>query len=334
MTLHSTSPYNLLPHTFFLFFLFPFYFLLAMKTYPSYLKLFRRGEISRRVESATRKLEACVLCPRACKANRAAGETGECGVGRLALVASACPHFGEESVLVGLRGSGTVFFAGCNLHCVFCQNYDISQMRMGREVAAAELADIFLDLQDRGCHNLNLVTPSHVVAQVLEALVIAVERGFRLPIVYNSSGYDALGTLRLLDGIVDIYMPDVKYSDSRIAEQYSGVKHYWDIVRQALREMHTQVGDLQTINGIAVRGLLVRHLVLPNRIAGTDEVMRFLAENISVDSYVNVMDQYRPMYRAGDYPELSRRPTRDELNEAVHMASRYGVHRGDAFDTE
>ncbi len=305
-----------------------------MKAYPSYLALFRSGEISRRVETVTKQLEACVLCPRACKANRAAGETGECGVGRLALVASSGPHFGEESVLVGLRGSGTVFFAGCNMRCVFCQNYDISQMRMGREVTAAELADIFLDLQDRGCHNLNLVTPSHVVAQALEALALAVERGFRLPIVYNSSGYDALATLRLLDGIVDIYMPDVKYSDSAGAEKYSGVKNYWKIVRQALREMHEQVGDLQTMNGVAVRGLLVRHLVLPNRIAGTYKVMQFLAENISKDSYVNVMDQYRPVYRAGAYTELSRRPTRDEWEDAVRLARQCGIHRGDSFDSE
>jgi len=300
--------------------------------YPSHLKLYECGELRRRVEAARKRLEACTLCPRVCRANRLKGEVGECRVGRWALVSSFGPHFGEESVLRGTRGSGTVFFAGCNLRCKYCQNYSISQLLDGYAVSAEQLAQIFLRVQEMGCHNLNLVTPSHVVAQILEALLIAVEKGFRLPIVYNTSAYDSVQALRLLHGIVDIYMPDLKYSDSRTAEKYSGIKNYWEVARVAFREMHRQVGDLVVEDGLAKRGLLIRHLVLPNGIAGSKKVLEFIASELSRDSWVNVMAQYYPAYKAREYPELSRPITSQEYKEAVAYARKLGIHRGIPFD--
>ena len=301
-------------------------------TYPSYLALYESGELARRVEEARRRLEACTLCPRVCRANRLTGEVGECGVGRWALVASHWPHFGEERVLRGTWGSGTVFFAGCNLRCVFCQNYEISQLKWGSATPPEELAEIFLDVQRMGCHNLNLVTPSHVVAQILEALLLAVERGFRLPIVYNTSAYDSIQALRLLDGVVDIYMPDLKYSDSRVAEKYSGVKNYWEVARVAFKEMHRQVGDLVTENGLAKRGLLIRHLVMPNEIAGSKKVLEFIAYELSKDSWVNIMAQYYPTYRAHEHPEIARPITSKEYWEVVEYARKLGLHRGIPFE--
>ncbi|MCS7287574.1 MAG: radical SAM protein [Roseiflexus sp.] len=301
-------------------------------SYPAYLELYEQGILQERAATARERLASCTLCPLACRSDRLHGEAGECRVGREAIVASYGAHFGEENVLRGWRGSGTVFFSGCNLRCVYCQNYDISQFVSGHAVDAAQLAEIFLDVQREGCHNLNLVTPSHVVAQILEALAIAVPRGLRLPIVYNTSGYDSVAALRLLDGVVDIYMPDVKYSDSAIGQQYSGIPHYWEVVRPALREMHRQVGDLRIERGLAVRGLLIRHLVLPGRLAGSQEVLRFIAEEISRDSWINLMDQYHPSYRAYDYPELARRITPDEYAEAVAYARSLGLHRGIPLD--
>lgn len=301
-------------------------------SYPAYLELYEQGVLQERAAIARERLASCTLCPLACRADRLHDEAGECRVGREAIVASYGAHFGEEDVLRGWRGSGTVFFSGCNLRCVYCQNYDISQFVSGQAVDAAQLAEIFLEVQREGCHNLNLVTPSHVVAQILEALAIAVPHGLRLPIVYNTSGYDSVATLRLLDGVVDIYMPDVKYSDSAIGQQYSGIPHYWEVVRPALREMHRQVGDLRIERGLAVRGLLIRHLVLPGRLAGSQEVLRFIAEEISRDSWINVMDQYHPSYRAYDYPELARRITSSEYAEVVAYARSLGLHRGIPLD--
>jgi putative pyruvate formate lyase activating enzyme len=244
-------------------------------------------------------------------------------------ISSASPHYGEEPPLVGFRGSGTIFFTSCNLKCQYCQNYDISQLRMGRPVTIERLAEIMLSLQSLGCHNINLVTPTHVTPQIVAALVIAADRGLRLPIVYNCGGYEAVETLRLLDGIVDIYMPDMKYSDDLKARRYSGVKDYWSVVRKAVREMHRQVGDLRTdAHGIAVRGLLIRHLVLPGDEAGTDEIVRFIAEEISRDSYVNIMDQYRPMHHAHRYRLLSRPTSPAEHERACRLAARAGLHRG------
>jgi putative pyruvate formate lyase activating enzyme len=301
-------------------------------SYPAYLELYERGILQERAVIARERLASCTLCPLACRADRLHDEAGECRVGREAIVASYGPHFGEEDVLRGWRGSGTVFFSGCNLHCVYCQNYDISQFVSGRAVDAAQLAEIFLEVQREGCHNLNLVTPSHVVAQILEALAIAVPRGLRLPIVYNTSGYDSVAALRLLDGVVDIYMPDVKYSDSAIGQQYSGIPHYWEVARPALREMHRQVGDLRIERGLAMQGLLIRHLVLPGQLAGSQEVLRFIAEDISRDSWINLMDQYHPAYRAFDYPELARRITTGEYAEVVAYARSLGLHRGIPLD--
>lgn len=301
-------------------------------SYPAYLELYEQGVLQERAAIAHERLASCILCPLACRADRLHDEAGKCRVGREAIVASYGAHFGEEDVLRGWRGSGTVFFSGCNLRCVYCQNYDISQFVSGQAVDAAQLAEIFLEVQREGCHNLNLVTPSHVVAQILEALAIAVPRGLRLPIVYNTSGYDSVAALRLLDGVVDIYMPDVKYSDSAIGQQYSGIPHYWEVVRPALREMHRQVGDLRIERGLAVRGLLIRHLVLPGRLAGSQEVLRFIAEEISRDSWINVMDQYHPSYRAYDYPELARRITSSEYAEVVAYARSLGLHRGIPLD--
>lgn len=230
--------------------------------------------------------------------------------------------------MVGWGGSGTIFFTHCNLHCQYCQNYDISQLGAGQEARAADLATMMLELQRAGAHNINLVSPSHVVPQILEALVIAAAAGLRLPLVYNTGGYDALPTLRLLDGVVDIYMPDAKYADAETALQLSGVRHYPRVNRQALREMHRQVGNLVVdAHGVARRGLIVRHLVLPEGLAGTDRVMRFLAEELSPDTYVNVMPQYRPCYHAGEFPALRRRISEDEYRQAVALALSRGLYR-------
>jgi putative pyruvate formate lyase activating enzyme len=253
-----------------------------------------------------------------------------CRTGERAVVASYGPHHGEEDPLRGSAGSGTIFFSWCNLRCVYCQNWDISQRRAGREVEPREIADMMLELQRLGCHNINFVTPSHVVAQIIAAVDDAARRGLAVPLVYNTSGYDSLEALALLDGIVDIYMPDMKYGDSRLAHQYSKVRNYVEVNRAAVKEMHRQVGDLVLdARGIAQRGLLVRHLVLPNDIAGTADVLRFLAEEISRNTYLNLMDQYRPCYRADEYPELARPLTQDEYRQALAAAQQAGLERLD-----
>lgn len=305
--------------------------MLRVKTLiPGYLKLYENGILEERVEEATNHLESCGLCPRNCQVDRIAGGRGICKLGRDSLVASFGPHFGEERPLVGMGGSGTIFFSSCNMRCVFCQNYDISQLRDGNEASAEELASIMLKLQSYGCHNINLVSPSHVVAQILEALVIATEKGLSVPLVYNTGGYDSVDTLKLLDGVVDIFMPDIKYMDASVAERLSGVKNYPEVVKHAVKEMHRQVGDLVfNEHGVAERGLLVRHLVLPGNLAGTRDVVTFLAEEISRNTYVNVMDQYYPCYKAFDNPPLNRRTTRSEFQSAVEMAKDAGLTRID-----
>jgi putative pyruvate formate lyase activating enzyme len=262
--------------------------------------------------------------------NRLAGETGKCRTGNQAIVSSYGPHYGEEAPLVGISGSGTIFFTNCNLRCLFCQNYTISQLGEGNPTNPEEIARIMLSLQSIGCHNINLVSPTHVVFFILDALVIAADKGLEIPLVYNTGGYDALETLQLLDGIVDIYMPDMKYADARIAEELSGAKDYPEFNQVAVKEMHRQVGDL-IINqeGIAERGLLVRHLVLPNRLANTEAIMRFLARKISLDTYLNVMAQYRPAYQALSIPTISRSITPEEYYEAIHLARQYGLYRLD-----
>ena len=262
-----------------------------------------------------------------------AGESGKCHVTNQVVVSSYNPHFGEEAPLVGSRGSGTIFFTYCNLRCVFCQNYTISQLGDGRVVDSEKLATIMLSLQERGCHNINLVSPTHVVPHILEALQLAVGMGLYLPLVYNSGGYDSLETLELLDGIVDIYMPDIKYSDEKTAEQLSGIKDYPKVNKAAVKEMHRQVGDLQIDEqGIAQRGLLVRHLVLPHRLAGTEEVVRFLAQEVSSNTYLNIMAQYHPCYKAFDIPLLSRALNKQEFYEAIDLAHQQGLHRLDKYD--
>jgi len=275
---------------------------------PAYVRLSESGELARRAAAAWRHLENCDLCARYCRVDRRAGIEGAvCRTGERAVVASYGCHHGEEDCLRGTRGSGTIFFSWCNLRCVFCQNWDISQKGSGREVGPEELAAVMLGLQGAGCHNINLVSPSHVVAQIIAAVRIAAERGLRLPLVYNTGGYDSLEALQLLDGIVDIYMPDMKYGDAGLARKYSKVRDYVAVNRAAVKEMHRQVGDLaMDAQGVAQRGLLVRHLVLPNGISGTVGVLAFLANEISRNTYLNLMDQYRPCYRADEYPEIDR----------------------------
>jgi len=296
----------------------------------SYVRLQRRGELPKRVEQALAMLANCRLCPRDCGVDRLAGKVGACRTGRQAIVASFHAHFGEEAPLVGSHGSGTIFFSWCNLRCLFCQNYEISQLGEGEAVTPDNLAMMMLVLQKRGCHNINLVSPSHVVPQILEALELAVEHGLTIPLVYNTGGYDALATLALLDGIVDIYMPDMKYADAAIAQELSGIKDYPAHNRAAVKEMHRQVGDLTLDeNGVATRGLLVRHLVLPEGLAGTADVVQFLATEISPRTYLNVMDQYRPCHKAHTRPPLDRPLTRQEYRQAVDLALAAGLTRLD-----
>jgi putative pyruvate formate lyase activating enzyme len=294
---------------------------------PLYLELWRSGELRRRTEMALARLEACDVCARECGANRRldASKAG-CHTGSRAWVSSYGPHFGEEDPLVGSGGSGTIFFTWCNLRCRFCQNYDISQEGQGHEVEPEELAAMMLSLQEQGCHNINLVSPSHVVPQVLVALLIAAEAGLHLPLVYNSGGYDSLQTLKLLAGVVDIYMPDMKYDDADVSRRFSGVSNYPAANRAAVQEMHRQVGDLALDErGVAWRGLLVRHLVLPAGLAGTAGVVRFLRDEISPDTYINVMAQYRPCYQAASLPPLDRRITAEEYRQALRLAGEAGL---------
>ncbi len=278
-------------------------------------------------------LEECCLCPRRCGANRLADESGKCHITNQVIVSSYGPHFGEEAPLVGRHGSGTIFFTYCNLRCVFCQNYTISQLGEGSRINKEELARVMLSLQAKGCHNINLVSPTHVVPYILDALELAVSMGLYLPMVYNSGGYDSVETLKLLDGIIDIYMPDMKYSNGKTAEQLSGIKDYPKVNRAAVKEMHRQVGDLQRDEqGVAYRGLLVRHLVLPNRLAGTPEVVRFLAQEVSTNTYLNIMAQYHPCYKAFDIPQLARPVNKQELNEAIDLAHQQGLNRLDRYN--
>lgn len=297
------------------------------KKTAGYLALQQAGELGKRIKQLSTILADCTLCPRRCQVNRLAGEQGFCRTGRAAVVASYCPHFGEESCLVGVSGSGTIFFANCNLGCVFCQNYSISHQGEGIEMDSGQLAAIMLSLQKQGCHNINLVTPSHVVPQIVAALPAAIAKGLTLPLVYNSSGYDAVDTLRLLEGIVDIYMPDFKFWNSESARRFANAPDYPDRAREAISEMHRQAGDLQLDDqGLAVRGLLVRHLVMPGGLAETAEIMHFLAQ-LSPQTYVNVMEQYRPLYKAGQFPPIDKPLSPAEYEQAVSLARQAGLTR-------
>jgi len=273
-------------------------------------------------------LAPCRLCPRECGVDRLNGEMGNCGAGVDLEVSSYHQHFGEEPPLVGRHGSGTIFLTHCNLHCVFCQNYEISQLGMGRKTTIEGLAEMMLRLQERGCHNINFVTPTPWVPQIVAALAFAQDRGLVLPIVYNCGGYESVETLRMLEGIVDIYMPDIKYANNEIAGKYSCAENYWDIVRPALKEMHRQVGDLRVRDGVALKGLLVRHLVLPNDKAGSRQCFEFIGENLSHSTVVNVMAQYYPTHKAGQYSEINRRITTQEYREAIKELQKLGLDAG------
>jgi putative pyruvate formate lyase activating enzyme len=293
----------------------------------AYLKL-SKSELKKRAGKAWQLLNPCHVCPRSCGVDRAHDEKkGFCKTGAKPKVYSAHPHFGEESCLVSSGGSGTIFFSSCNLACVYCQNWEISQLRLGQEIEFEDLAQMMLSLQNRGCHNLNFVSPTIWVPHILKALIIARNQGLKLPLVYNTGGYDSTKTLKLLDGIVDIYLPDIKYADSQLALKYSLVPNYWSINKKAVREMHRQVGVLKlNKQGLATRGLLIRHLVLPENIAGTKKVMRFIA-SLSKDTYVNIMDQYHPTNKAESYPEINRRITPEEFSQAIEAAKKVGLHR-------
>jgi putative pyruvate formate lyase activating enzyme len=297
---------------------------------PAYIKTFETGDLQGKIKTARKLLSSCRICPRKCLVDRLSGETGVCRTARSALVSSYNPHFGEEAPLTGTQGSGTIFFTHCNLMCLFCQNFDISHEGHGQEVSDTELAAIMLALQHQGCHNINFVTPSHVVPQILSALEIAIQEGLSVPLVYNSGGYDLPSTLKLLEGVFDIYMPDFKFWDPEIAESACQSRDYPEIARCALQEMHRQVGDLTLDeNGIAQKGLLIRHLVLPGGLAGTREIMRFIAQEISAHSYVNIMSQYRPCGRASEVNGLNAFLEPAEFQTALQQAREEGITRLD-----
>lgn len=296
-------------------------------TFPSYLNLPKK-DLDQRIKKLFKILENCEICPRKCHKNRVKGEKGFCQLGRLPLVSAYHPHFGEESVLVETNGSGTIFFTSCNLACVYCQNYEISQMRIGEEISFERLAQMMIELQNQGCHNINLVSPSSHVPAIVKTLSIAREQGLKLPLVYNTNTYDSVETLKLLDGIIDIYMPDAKYSDDKIALKYSSAPNYFEIMKTAIKEMHRQVGDLiLDKKGIATRGLLVRHLVLPNNLAGTKEIVNFLAKEISKNTFLNIMVQYMPYFRAREFPKLNRPIIEKEYKDAIKLAKKAGLKR-------
>ena len=295
---------------------------------PSYLKLFRDGRLEARIKKALALMESCRLCPRECGVNRLEDEKeGYCGTGREARVASYNAHFGEEAPLVGRYGSGTIFLSSCNLLCSFCQNYDISHLKEGIDVDPEQMAAMMIRLVEKGCHNINFVTPTHAVPQILEALIPAIKEGLSVPLVYNCGGYERKETLALLDGIFDIYMPDFKFWDRRWAERFCEAPGYREVAMEAIKEMYRQVGDLLLDGeGVAVRGLLIRHLVMPNNIAGTGEIMDFLARELSVDTYVNVMDQYRPCGSAKEDELINRRLTAQEFRDAMAAAGKAGLN--------
>jgi len=296
---------------------------------PSYIRLHEKGELNERTELLKELLRGCRLCPRRCGVNRLDGEVGICQAGADLVVSSAFPHFGEEPPLVGYHGSGTIFLTHCNLRCIFCQNYDISHLGSGERIAISDLARIMVRLQEIGCHNINFVTPTHYVPQIVASLPEAIEKGLQLPIVYNCSGYESIEVIRLLEGIVDIYMPDVKYMEEKYSKRFSNAPDYPEVIKKVLKEMHHQVGDLTTDSkGIAERGLLIRHLVMPNGVDSSEAVLKFIAEEISIHSYINIMDQYRPEYQAHKYPEINRRITHKEYLEAIQIAKRYRLYRG------
>jgi len=299
---------------------------------PAYLSLWQSGELAGRVERALSKLGDCVLCPRDCHVDRLANKFAVCRSGRYVRVSSHFPHFGEEDCLRGTRGSGTIFFSGCNLRCVFCQNFEVSWQVEGEITPPAQLGAMMIELQARGCHNINLVTPEHVVPQILESLLTAVKGGLRLPLVYNTGAYDSLDSLELMNGVVDIYMPDFKFWNSEMARRYIRAPNYPEAARRAIKEMHRQVGPLVVDEtGLALRGLLLRHLVMPGNIAGTREIVHWIARELGPDTYVNVMPQYYPAGKVSntEHAEINRSITLEEFQEALEVASEAGLRRLD-----
>ncbi len=294
---------------------------------PAYEKLEREGKLAQRIKQAYAFFENCQLCPRKCGVNRQKGEIGFCRAPLNPVIFSYHPHFGEEMPLVGANGSGTIFFSNCNLRCIFCQNWPIAHEGRGTEVQDEGLADMMIKLQRMGCHNINLVTPTHVMPNILNATRIALKKGLHLPLMYNTSGYDRLEMLKILEGIIDIYKPDMKYMDADKAAKYSaGASDYPEVTKRAVLEMHRQVGILNLDHqGIAVRGVMIRHLVMPNRVAGTDQFVKWVAEALPKSTYVNIMAQYRVEYKAFDYPEISRGITVQEFLEAMRWAEIYGL---------
>lgn len=286
-------------------------------------------QIEEKIRLLNKNLTRCNLCPRKCGVNRLKGDKGFCGADKLARVASVFPHFGEESPLVGKNGSGTIFFAYCNLKCSFCQNYELSHLAEGRDVTKEELAGFMLDLQSLGCHNINLVTPTHFTPQILESLKLAKDAGLRLPLVYNCGGYESEEVIDILDGVIDIYMPDAKFSSSEVSAQFCDAPDYFRNLKKILKIMHSQVGDLEIAAGVAKRGLLIRHLVMPEGLAGTKEIMEFIAKEISLNSYVNIMAQYRPCGEVNKSPQINRAITSEEYLQAKKIASSFGLHRFD-----
>ena len=299
---------------------------------PAYMELFHNGELYRRSRQALRSLANCKVCPRDCEVNRLNNEHSVCKTGRKARVGSYAPHYGEEDCLRGTNGSGTIFFSLCNLKCVFCQNYDISQDGDGVEVSPEDLAGMMLDLQNRGCHNINFVTPEHVVPQILEALPLAVQMGLRLPLVYNTGAYDSMESMQMMEGIVDIYMPDFKYWSNERSQKYLKAKDYPETARAVSKEMHRQVGDLVLDeNGLAKRGVLLRHLVMPEGLEDAENIMKYLSKEISADTYLNIMAQYFPAGKVNEikYQEINRRPHSQELATVEQIARQYGLYRFD-----
>ncbi len=297
--------------------------------HPIYLKSFQDGRLKETVEKTFKLLESCSICPRRCKVNRLKGEKGFCKTGLLLQVCSFMPHHGEEPPVSGERGSGTIFFSHCNMHCCYCQNYEFSQLGTGKEVDFSELATMMLQLQDMGCHNINFVTPTHVMPQILKALAIAIPKGLKIPLVYNTSGYELPEMIKLLDGIVDIYLPDMRYADNEPAIKYSAAPDYPRYNQDSLKEMQQQVGVAKIDNhGIIKSGLIIRHLVLPNNISGTAKIMQFIARELSEETYISLMSQYFPCYKADEIDELKRRITYAEYQQAQDVMHQYGLHDG------
>jgi putative pyruvate formate lyase activating enzyme len=296
---------------------------------PVYLESYRSGNLDKIIEKTFGMLKSCCICPRKCKVNRLKDQKGFCKTGLKPKVCSFMPHHGEEPPISGTRGSGTIFFSHCNMACVYCQNYEFSQLGKGRELEFEELADLMLELQKSGCHNINLVTPTHVMPQILKALKIAIAKGLKIPLVYNTSGYELSEILKLLDGIVDIYLPDMRYADSDAASRFSSAADYPEHNREAVKEMYRQVGTAAIDReGVIKRGLVIRHLVLPNHIAGTEKIMKFIAKEISKDTYISLMSQYSPYYKACEFKEISRRITPEEYKEAERIMHAFGLYNG------